>query len=574
MVGGDPDHRERLIRRASTLASLDLVYAEGSAAMFAKEAIRLDVDRDGPTTVVVGRVFDASGQAVKPSLRGMMSATQGPLRYMIERHWGEWLCILHDTDKDSWRLGRDPSGGIGCYYLSSEGCLIAASHVRDLFLVSGQRPDIYWPSIVAQLSRPAHRTAYTGLENVRELLPGFSLTVGNDGVAQCEEVIWSPWDHTRPRPQFDFEDILPRTIDRVVKAYVRCFANPILALSGGLDSSVVAASLAQAGARFSAFSFVDRSREGDESSYARSVCDALHAPLTSILYEEDKIDLLRTDSESLPRPTARIHNQSVDQSRNILAGTAGGSAIFSGDGGDNLFCLLQSAAPVLDRMRSDDIHGSVRQTLFDIAALTGVSVPKVALAACTKLLRGNAYRWPENQLFLTNRGKQIARSQSWHPWLAPPRTALPGKVAHVALMVRTHSYREAYHSPETTIVMPFLAQPLAELCLSVPSWKWSEGGRNRMPVRRAYSQRLPRNIIERRTKGGPDGHCIRLVNGNRNLLRDLLLAGRLADKGFVERSSIEACLSTPEIPGPACHRLLALAETEAWAAAWSGSSPD
>ena len=571
-VADDETRRAHLIDRLGRIADLPMIHLGNDIALFGRRATSLNVEEIGPQAFLIGETFDCSGQSSLPKFAAMVADRTDPFQHILHKYWGEWLCLFREGDGSSWQIARDPSGGIRCYYALEVGCVIACSHVQDLLSICGTQARIHWPSISSLLLKPAHRTSSTGLEGIRELLPGFTLMIGKPGVGQRERAVWSPWDHVQPRPKVDFEDMLQRAIDKVVCAYARCFSSRILALSGGLDSSVLAASLARSNLPFSAFSYIDMSTDGNELPYAQMVCDAFGAPLHSIHYRDGEVDLLRTDAMQAPRPTVRIHAQAVDRARDAFARKMEMPAVFAGDGGDNLFCFLQSAAPVVDRLMADDSRGSAWKTAHDVSHLAGVSLPRVAMAVARKLARRNAYRWPRNDLFLTIGATAEAEKQPIHPWLISPKHALPGKVAHIALLVRTQGYREAYHSPNARIILPYLAQPLLELCLSHPTWRWCEGGLNRMPVRRAFEERLPTAILERRTKGGPDSYCIGLVEQNRDLLRQRIMDGHLAGEGIVDRKKVEHSMAEAKITDRDCHRLLAFADVEAWADAWSSAS--
>ncbi len=98
---------------------------------------------------------------------------------------------------------------------------------------------------------------------------------------------------------------------------------------------------------------------------------------------------------------------------------------------------------------------------------------------------------------------------------------------------------------------------------------WFEEGRNRVPVRQAYADRLPASVVGRRSKGTPTGFLARLIERDADLLRPFLLDGCLAIHGVIDRAAVEAALA----PGPARDlrfaRLLQLADAEAWARSWS-----
>ena len=109
---------------------------------------------------------------------------------------------------------------------------------------------------------------------------------------------------------------------------------------------------------------------------------------------------------------------------------------------------------------------------------------------------------------------------------------------------------------------------MVEHCLHIPSWTWCRRGFNRSYAREAFRARLPRLIIERRTKGGPDSFCIALVERNLEIIRERIFDGTLMGEGILDRQSLAECFSQNIRSGPDCHRLLALADAESWIEGW------
>src|SRR3546814_18425449 len=70
-------------------------------------------------------------------------------------------------------------------------------------------------------------------------------------------------------------------------------------------------------------------------------------------------------------------------------------------------------------------------------------------------------------------------------------------------------YPRSTAAPQIT---PLLSQPIVELCLSIPTWQWVRGGRDRAVARAAVADLLPALIAQRRTKGGPTGFLRRVFN--------------------------------------------------------------
>src|SRR5690606_21759607 len=101
---------------------------------------------------------------------------------------------------------------------------------------------------------PSLRGRRTGARGVSEVVPGTARRHSSEGqtVLQC----WQPGDHARPdRAVRDFDTAAALLRETVLHATSRLTAkarDPVVRLSGGLDSSIVAAALADAGRAFRA----------------------------------------------------------------------------------------------------------------------------------------------------------------------------------------------------------------------------------------------------------------------------------------------------------------------------------
>jgi asparagine synthase (glutamine-hydrolysing) len=75
-------------------------------------------------------------------------------------------------------------------------------------------------------------------------------------------------------------------------------------------------------------------------------------------------------------------------------------------------------------------------------------------------------------------------------------------------------------------------------------------------------------VLERRSKGRFDGFCAALLDRDRELVRSMLLEGRLAQQGLLDRAAIATALNEPFPTAETVSRLLVLADVEAWADSW------
>ena len=119
-----------------------------------------------------------------------------------------------------------------------------------------------------------------------------------------------------------------------------------------------------------------------------------------------------------------------------------------------------------------------------------------------------------------------------------------GKFRQVQELINAFGYydpflREAAPEP----VNPLLSQPLVELCLSLPTWLLTRGGRGRALARRAFAHDIPREIATRQSKGGMEEHVALILQRNLDFARGLLLDGQLVRQGILDRGQVEAALA-------------------------------
>lgn len=117
-----------------------------------------------------------------------------------------------------------------------------------------------------------------------------------------------------------------------------------------------------------------------------------------------------------------------------------------------------------------------------------------------------------------------------------------------------------------------MSQPIAEVCIAIPSWYWCAGGNNRTVAREAFRDRLPASVIDRRTKVSFSSLAYRMIRANMAILRDMLLNGSLTRQGLLDRDRIIAFLGGTMADPEALPELMALVEVEAWVRHWEGRS--
>ena len=108
-----------------------------------------------------------------------------------------------------------------------------------------------------------------------------------------------------------------------------------------------------------------------------------------------------------------------------------------------------------------------------------------------------------------------------------------------------------------------------EHCLAIPTDRLTLGARDRGLARIAFKDRLPPLIAERRDKGDLSRFYALVVRLSVNVLKNLLVGGRLEEKGLIDTGAYDQALADSRlIWDPATNRFLIVAALEIWARSW------
>lgn len=546
-------------------AGLDIAWrADGIIALTNAGCTCLAIGSDA---CVIGTLFHRHGparaiEAFSPSEAAALEG--GGQATLLAHYWGGYVALWSTGQGNE--LLRDPSGSLPCYAARAGNTRLFAS---DLDLLEGAGVpigNIAWDALGRHLHSGGLPTVETALEGVTMLLPGAAMRLA-DGSEHCEHR-WSPWDHVEPRDEQPGEtaERLRRVVTHCVASWASLYRHPLLSVSGGLDSSIVAACLSGTGSAAACLTLFTDDAAGDERDYSRLLCEALGLPLSDWRYDLAQVDLDQALGAHLPRPAGRVEAQPYERAHREIAARDGADAFFTGNGGDNVFGYSQSAAALADRALHEGPGAGAFATLRDICRQTGAGPLRVTRAAARIARQSPRYQWkPSAALLHPELLASFGAVALDHPWLDAPPWALPGKAAHIAGLLRAHLTLEPDRSRLAPVIHPLLSQPIIETCLSIPSWRWREGGRDRSVARSAFAPALPPAIIERRIKGTPDPFCGEIVRHKRAELRDRLQGGQLAAHHLIDRGAIDEVLRPDHATtGEENVRLLGLANVEAW----------
>lgn len=492
---------------------------------------------------------------------------------LTEIYWGAYVALLSDGASEL-SIVRAPFGDLPCYWIVIADKVVAFASDVELLRLLAPAHGVEWAALGRYLAAPDCLGAETCLAGVNELRGGNRLTFGRDAAA-TETILWSPWTVTSAlREIVDQHEAAARVRDAVrlsVAARTSGMHNLLLLLSGGLDSSIVAASLKHAGRRFACMTLVSDGAAGDERDYARQVSDSLGVSLFEAHRDLTRINIERSNAAGLPRPTARCFAQESDRLAALAVNETGAEAILDGGGGDNVFYGYLSVAPVADRWMAEGASAGFWASVGAIGALAQTSRLTVARRGIVRAWRPPSPHRPIDVRFLSKDARAAATAAAIHPWLVAPPGMQAGKASQVAGLAPAQALVESA-DPRAPVasVAPLVTQLVAETCLRVPSWAWFERANNRMIARRAFAADLPERVIGRRSKGSPSGFVAAIFETRRQQVREFLMGGALAANDVLDTASLTAALddSSPTVSFEFT-RIMQLVDAEAWARSWN-----
>lgn len=522
---------------------------------------------------VIGHLFSRSDPSVRIAefaADDVLAIQASGGRSLLDDFWGAYVAVLTGANGTVSVL-RDPSAQMPCYYRSEAGYLALASDVTQLARRGPQAVNfIEIGRFLASVDAIGRETCISG---VMELLPGECITTTPEGHTISEW--WSPWPWTAPERQVSFETSasrLRRVLLDCLGSWASCFRSIVLGVSGGLDSSIVACAAHSQEPELHCLNIVSSGAGGDERRYASVLASALGHALHERHYSLSSIDIEKPVAPHHAWPNAPYFMQGIAAIHSGFSSEHHIDAYFSGNGGDNVFCSLNTAAPFVDRFLTQGARSGVMTTLRDLSVLTGadgMTILRQALGIYKRI--GDPPRIHCDTSGLTSSFTEALETcQPLHPWLENTQGAPPGKIAHVKQIIRAHRGIELYPRAESPVhIAPLLSQPIIEVCLGIPTWHWVHKGINRAVAREAVRGIVPKQLLRRTSKGGPSGFMNEMFQANRQKAEVMLRDGLLARAGLLDLSIFEGIDPVTASGSDKARRIMDLCAAEAWARWWS-----
>lgn len=562
------------IEISAPVGQVDLKLGE-RAPHFSFPGVRLWCDeaplKIGDRGYVIGHLFErgeASRRVSELDETASAKIMSSCGRSLVSDYWGGYVAVVAQRD-GAVSVFRDPSGLLPCYFRKDGTDIHLSSDASDL----GTRGGVDFAEVVRFLATAGAPSRKTCLQGVEVLVPGECLT--SAAGSHRLECWWSPWDWTDvpgKRRSAAAAQMLRRVGLDCIESWAACFRSVLIGVSGGLDSSVVAGAAVRQVESLHCLTMVEDDAVGDERRYASILTEALGVPLLEAHYDLTSVDIGRAVAPHHPWPHAPFYMQAIAAVHKALFREKRIDAIFSGNGGDNIFCATRSASPFVDRFMAHGARAGLFDTLQDLCDLTGASGATVLRHAWARYL--DRHRPPRFHRDVSGLSvdaiAELDASDSLHPWLNAPSDALPGKAAHVSLLARAQRSVELYpRRSHPQHVAPLLSQPIVETCLSIPTWQWVESGRDRSIARAAFKSVVPHALLRRTSKGGPSGFMHRVYQANAEKAHEMLRNGLLAGAGLLDLSILDEASLPTTVAAEKGQRILTLCAAENWVRWWT-----
>jgi asparagine synthase (glutamine-hydrolysing) len=445
----------------------------------------------------------------------------------VERFYGMFAFAIAERDSGRVILGRDRLGIKPLYIAQSDRALRFASTLPSLLAGGGVDTDIdpvalhhylSWHSVV-----PAPHTILAG---VRKLAPATVLTVEPDGTRR-ERVYWDPpHERVAERSEQEWREALLEALRVAVRRRMVSDVPVGVLLSGGLDSSLIVALLAEQGQRgLATFSigFPDAGgREGDEFAFSDLVATEFGTEHHQIrVGTEELVGALPRAIAAMSEPMVShdcvafwLLAQAVSRERKVVQSGQGADEVL---GGYSWYPpMLEAPGSGLDTYAAEFFDRDDAQ----LRELTGS-------VASSDVSRAFAAEW-------------FARPGAGTP--VDRALRLDSRVMLVDDPVKRVDNMTMAHGLEART--PFLDHQLVELAGAIPpELKLADGGKGILKA--AARGVVPDAVIDREKGYFPVPALSHLEEPVLGMVRDALLAPAARERGLFRPEVVEAMLADP-----------------------------
>jgi asparagine synthase (glutamine-hydrolysing) len=519
-----------------------------------------------------GEIYNFAALRSDLAARGHRLATQGDSETIVhlyeeygldfvKRLRGMFAIALWDRRRRRLVLARDRMGVKPLYWAETARGLAFASEVKSLLaggLITAELDPMAAELFLAHGFVPGPRTLFAGVHK----LPPASLLVWEDGRLVSEQEYWTPWDDTEIRSPSSFADDQERLLELLRTAvHDRMVAEVPLGvmLSGGLDSSLITALMAERSSRPVQTFSIGFAEDGgaNELGDARRVAERLgtdHHEITTSA--ADHPALLDEALWHLEEPIADVSSLGFLLLSRRARETV--TVALSGQGADELLGGYRKHEIAALAARGARVPAVLRRSVGAAGRLAGHgSTVQRGLAAVTT-------SDPTARLLAMSRVVQAHERVG----LLSPEFRRPGAEAEIAAVVRRHAapvplspLGETLHldtrlalvdnmllyfdkismATSLEVRVPFMDHDVVSFCSQLPDDRKVWHGRRKEILKRASRGLVEDAIIDKPKRGFFHSALGAWLGVHRDaLVRETLLDGRAAARGQYEPAALRA----------------------------------
>lgn len=468
---------------------------------------------------------------------------------LLRERWGAYVALRIDSARREVRILRDPTGRINCWRYQSAGYDLFFSHLEDVLDLFDRTLTFNWPNLLFHSSNRNFHGNGTGYLEICEVMPGEEVVLAPGGSNIVRR--WDP-SRLRERPLESIEEVqaeFRQAAEEAVSEWSALYETITLDLSGGLDSAIVLGLLRQTAKHQGVIgiNYLIDHPEGDERRFAQDAAD------------RHKIELLVEDMReavSRPPPSARMRllrpglrtiPLGYDQAGISAADRTDADAFCTGTGGDHIFCHNLTDAVAIDHFRNHGISGLITAA-HETAQISKSHIWSV-LGRVVRHQFGERLSIDdlikfENPLFTASPRDWVNEDGFVDTGLLRAIGRLsPAEVHQMSDLIELQAHYWRYgRADRVEELHPLVSQPLMEIALRTPMNWFNFQGSRRGLAKSIFSDLLPESIRDRRSKSSNSSHWIRVVIDNLPAYRELLLEGRLAHEGLLDRDLVDRSL--------------------------------
>jgi asparagine synthase (glutamine-hydrolysing) len=516
----------------------------------------------GHPGIVLGTLFKRppdSTAAAPQRVRSLDERLSGQVhdsagRALCERYWGRYVAFLPDGHDHAARVVRAPVSALPCYYTTVQNVTVVFSRLADCAALTQTPFTVDWQQLAIRLATNLDRVQTSVLKEVSTVYPGECITLRS---GRAERAFY--W-HPETVSTTDVLEDLPSATNAIqnagshcIAAWAGCYEAVIHLLSGGFDSSVVAALMRQAvpSPQVVCLNFRASDHASDERHYARTVAQQLGYRMIEAVRPLDvQLDeALRAHPHVTPGNP--IESLELNPVLRQIAQESGAQAVFNGQHGDSIFYNNQVRLAAIDLARR---HGLTRVLFELLATIRMRSQVSFFTLLCETLVTGYFRgRWNARRHLLdltTNtlipahvHRVALNSTDTLGPWFCGGSALTPGKLFHAWLLFAPTTFYDQFQLPtDPERTEPLLSQPLVDVCLRIPTYVHAYNGQRRAAARLAFSPHIPPEITHRHWKSAMGQHMRDVLENNLEFSRQLLLDGALIKEGLLDRGRVENAL--------------------------------